>query len=209
MLRHLRDKCVFALPELKQQAADELIKRRTIRNPTNQSSNTSTSRLNSGPATGIPLGASAINSRTSLARVGSDSTILLTCAPLSEARFTLDKQREFAADLLHVFIACGFPFSAASNAVFKNFFSKYVPGAQVPGRQVLAGRILNEQVAKAEDFVMQQTTGKLAMGQCDGWKNVSRTPVIAVMMSVEGHVSGPVNNYILCSFICTTEFLCF
>lgn len=194
MLRHIRDKCTYASPELKQKAIHELDKRKptkssTIAPPTTTAPAGNLSIPGPNSSNAVPSTQMFLNNS------GPQPTVLLVPAPTSEARFLPAQQEEFAADLVYLFTACGIPFSAANHPILKNFFAKYVPGARVPCRQVLAGRVLDEQVFKAEGSVARHTEGKLAMGQCDGWKNVSRTPVIAVMMTVEQHVSrAPLNR---------------
>ncbi|KEP45065.1 hypothetical protein V565_322990 [Rhizoctonia solani 123E] len=180
MLRHVRDKCIHASPELKQQANDELASRKSPR-----AAQLATVPTNTGNTSAIIPPAPAPRP------TGSRSTqhapiVLLTPVEPANTLFPPEQQEEFAADLLNVISACGLPFYVASHPVFKNFLHKYARGARIPCRQILSGRVLDKQVARAEECVKGHTRGKLAMGQCDGWKNIARTPVIAVMMTVEG-----------------------
>jgi hypothetical protein len=129
-------------------------------------------------------------------------TVLLTPAPAApNVKFSPELQHEFTADLVNVFSACGISYNTVTNPVFRNFFAKYFTGAQLPCRQVLSGRALDEQVTKAEASIQRAVKGKLAMGQCDGWKNVTRKAVVAVMMTVEGYVSAALRMNIGCDVI--------
>lgn len=113
-------------------------------------------------------------------------TVLLTRAPPSQSEpLSLEQQQEFDADLINAFSACGFSHAAVDHPVSRNFFAQYIPSARLPCRQVLSGRTLDEQVAKAEGSAQRAVAGKLAMGQCDGWKNIARAPIMGVMMTVE------------------------
>ncbi|THU82318.1 hypothetical protein K435DRAFT_691755, partial [Dendrothele bispora CBS 962.96] len=68
---------------------------------------------------------------------------------------------------------------------WKYFFAKWVPGAILPDCDVLSGRILNEEVVKANSETRGQTRGKFGTGQCDGWKNVAKKSLITSMVNVE------------------------
>ena len=98
-------------------------------------------------------------------------------------------QKEFECDLVDLFVACGVPWNAANNPQTHNFAEKWLPeDVVVPDRHVLSGRVLNSQVKKVEDRIHKKVTGKLTTGQCDGWKNIAKTSVVATVMSVENEV---------------------
>lgn len=103
--------------------------------------------------------------------------------------FQPEQQVEFNADLVYLFSVCSIPWNTAAHLIFKCFIEKYIPGTHIPCQQLLAGQALDDQVDKAEVCVKEKVTGGLGMGQCDGWKNMSRTPVVRVMMTVRRHVS--------------------
>ena len=69
------------------------------------------------------------------------------------------------------------------------FVEKWIPGANLPDRRALSGRILEREVAKVEARMREQIKGNIATGQCDGWKNVAKTSVITSMITVEHLVS--------------------
>jgi len=98
------------------------------------------------------------------------------------------RQQEFNEDLLKLFVSCGFAWNAASNPQLGLFIEKYIPGSQVPDRRALAGRILDDEVAKVEARTKERINGKVATGQCDGWKNVAKTSVVTSMITVEHEV---------------------
>lgn len=98
-------------------------------------------------------------------------------------------QDQFARDIVDLFVAIGLPFHALDSPQLHKFAKTWIPGMQVPSSKVAGGRVLSERVAEVEESIHARVEGKLAMGQCDGWKNISKTPVIAMIMTVEGKVS--------------------
>ena len=100
------------------------------------------------------------------------------------------EQSVFEGDLVDWFVACGIPWNAANNPQTRDFATKWLPDdIVVPERRVLSGRVLTSQVAKVEDRIREKVNGKLATGQCDGWKNIAKTSVVTTVMSVENEVS--------------------
>jgi hypothetical protein len=108
---------------------------------------------------------------------------------LCSEEWTANQQQEFSEDLLKVFISAGIPWNAASDPEMNLFFNKWVPGSKMPDRRVLSGRLLDKEAAEAESRMKKRMVGKVATGQCDGWKNVARASVVATMATVEGEVS--------------------
>ena len=53
----------------------------------------------------------------------------------------------------------------------------------MPGRLLLSGWILDEEAAKVMDKVKAYV--KFATGQCDAWKNIAKTSLVASMINVE------------------------
>ena len=41
---------------------------------------------------------------------------------------------------------------------------------------------------KVDEETKERIGGKVGTGQCDGWKNIAKTPVITSMMTVENEV---------------------
>ncbi|THV04529.1 hypothetical protein K435DRAFT_649113 [Dendrothele bispora CBS 962.96] len=65
------------------------------------------------------------------------------------------------------------------------FFPSGVPGSVLPSRGVLSGRILDEEVEKAEVKTRLNTANRYGTGQCDGWKNIVKNSLITAMINVE------------------------
>ncbi|KAF9230433.1 hypothetical protein BU15DRAFT_30072, partial [Melanogaster broomeanus] len=95
------------------------------------------------------------------------------------------RQAEFAADLCRLVIACNMAWLAVEIPYWRAFFQKCssktrpesscLPGIKAPGSQV--GDLLEEMKLKVQD--------RYGTGQCDGWKNVSKTSIIGTMINVE------------------------
>ncbi|KAF5387115.1 hypothetical protein D9615_001638 [Tricholomella constricta] len=118
--------------------------------------------------------------------------------PLKRAHTSLDDlqtpgtQDEFEVDVCNVFVACGIAWNAANNPTMHAFTKKWVhPDVLMPDRQVLSGRVLDGEVEKIEGAVRDVMMGKFVTGQCDGWKNVAKTPVITTVMTAGNEVSTP------------------
>jgi hypothetical protein len=118
-------------------------------------------------------------SRTSLSSFGNDST----------SPWSTSLQEDFDDDLLRLFVSCGFAWNSASNPQMGLFVEKWIPGAELPDRRALSGRILDREVARVEARTRERIKGKIATGQCDGWKNVAKTSVVTSMITVEHVVS--------------------
>jgi hypothetical protein len=73
---------------------------------------------------------------------------------------------------------------------------KWVGGVAVQDRRIMSGRILDGEVQKAEQQVIDKVKGKMATGQCDGWDNVAKTHVVTSMMTVEHEVSNCITESI-------------
>jgi hypothetical protein len=123
-----------------------------------------------------------------------------TTRPLKRAKTSLEdiadsgalwpsgRQDEFDRDMCKLFVSCGFAWNAASNPEMSLFVSKWIPGATVPDRRSLSGRVLDGEVAKVEARTKERIAGKMATGQCDGWKNVAKTSIVTSMITVEHEV---------------------
>lgn len=104
-------------------------------------------------------------------------------------RWTAAQQHDFQHDLCDLFVACGISWNSVSNPQLFLFSKKWIPGAEIPDRRVLARPILKERVADVESEIKKKVKGKMAMGQCDRWKNITKTPLVALMITVEYQVS--------------------
>lgn len=99
-------------------------------------------------------------------------------------------QAEFADDIARLWIATGMPWATSEHPEVKSFVKKWCPPeVHVPHRETLSGTLLDRAVEKAVEKVRDKVKGGLATGECDGWKNGSRTPVETSMMTVANEVS--------------------
>ncbi|KAI0323733.1 hypothetical protein GY45DRAFT_1231868, partial [Cubamyces sp. BRFM 1775] len=94
-------------------------------------------------------------------------------------------QDEFEADLCRFFIACNLGWAAVEEPYFRVFFNRWVPGASLPSRRTLAGRILDEEAERVTKHMKDMVHGRYATGQCDGWKNINRESLVASTVNVE------------------------
>lgn len=99
--------------------------------------------------------------------------------------WTRENQEQFAADVCRLMIICNIAWWAVEQPYWREFFRKWTPGSLMPGRKELSGRILDEEAAKVVNRMKIKVKGKNATGQCDGWKNVSKTSLIGSMINVE------------------------
>jgi hypothetical protein len=97
-------------------------------------------------------------------------------------------QNEFNDDILNLFVANNFSWNSARNPEFIKWVTKWVPGAVVPDRRTLSGSILDRQSQRVEAQMRDDFNGKLATGQCDGWKNNAKVSVVAMMVTVDYEV---------------------
>jgi hypothetical protein len=104
------------------------------------------------------------------------------------SKLTSNAQREFESDMCQMFASCGWAWNSSNNPQLRQFFSKWVPDANVPDRRKLSGPVLDAEVKKVEDRVKERVHGQLATGQSDGWKNISKASVVGTMITVDGHV---------------------
>ena len=63
-----------------------------------------------------------------------------------------------------------------------------LPGAIIPDRKKLAGRILDNKVKLTEDWMKLKIQGRIGTGKCDGWKNEAKKSVVSTMVTVENEV---------------------
>ena len=123
--------------------------------------------------------------------------------PLKWARTTLlsfretqglgeELQNEFNDNFLKLLVANGSPWLFANNPEMRIFADKWItPGAVIPDRKQLSGRILDKEVKSVEDRMKLKIQGKVGTGQCDGWKNNAKKSVVSTMVTVENEVRLP------------------
>lgn len=101
-------------------------------------------------------------------------------------------QKEFNIELCKMVIETGSSWKLASHPAFHEFINTCAKLESIPhilSPQTLSGPILNQVLTQVESEIYAKIKGKLGTGQCDGWKNRSRTSLVASMVSVEGQVS--------------------
>ncbi|KAH9916937.1 ribonuclease H-like domain-containing protein, partial [Amylocystis lapponica] len=94
----------------------------------------------------------------------------------------------FASDICRMFVSCGMSWNMANNTEMQLFMEKWIPGSRVPDRRTLSGTYLNRAISDVQDRTRQKVAGKVATGQCDGWKNIAKTSVVTSVMTVEREV---------------------
>ena len=99
-------------------------------------------------------------------------------------------QDELSADLCRLLIELNTAWAATDRPGLHQFIRKWI-GTEVvvQDRRILSGKVLDKEVLKVEDAIRLFVQGKLATGQCDGWKNVAKSNVVTSLMTVENVVS--------------------
>lgn len=115
-------------------------------------------------------------------------TIQQNLSVVATKRWTPGQQHSFEKDLCDLFVSCDIRWNVVTNPQMGLFVKKWIPGADLPDRRDLAGSILKEHVREVEGSTKERVKGKLATGQCDGWKNIAKTPLIATVITVEFEV---------------------
>ncbi|KAJ7937874.1 ribonuclease H-like domain-containing protein, partial [Mycena leptocephala] len=81
----------------------------------------------------------------------------------------------------------------------RHFFKKWVPGADIPGRDALSGRILDAEVLSIEAGRKSEMKDELATGSVDGW-STKHDAVQQISCNVKGKVSYFASAYSSCLF---------
>ncbi|KAJ7826527.1 hypothetical protein B0H13DRAFT_1657501, partial [Mycena leptocephala] len=84
-------------------------------------------------------------------------------------RFKKDNQSAFESDILKFWTALNASFNSIEHPFVRHFFEKWVPGADIPGRDALSGRILDAEVLSIEAGRKSEMKDELATGSVDGW----------------------------------------
>ncbi|KAJ6618926.1 ribonuclease H-like domain-containing protein [Mycena sp. CBHHK59/15] len=84
-------------------------------------------------------------------------------------RFKKDNQNAFESDILKFWTALNASFNSIEHPFVCHFFEKWVPGADIPGRDALSGRILDAEVLSIEAGRKSEMKDELATGSVDGW----------------------------------------
>lgn len=100
-------------------------------------------------------------------------------------KWSYELQEQFRSELCMLLIATNTAWWAVDHPYVRWWFSRWLPGARVPGRKLLSGGILDDLAKKVENEMKLKVGGKFGTGQCDGWKNISKTSLVASMINVE------------------------
>ncbi|KAJ7657920.1 ribonuclease H-like domain-containing protein [Mycena polygramma] len=100
-------------------------------------------------------------------------------------RFKKDSQGAFESDILKFWTVLNASFNSIEHPFVRHFFDKWVPGANVPGRDALSGRILDAEVHSIEAGRKSNLKDELATGSVDGW-STKHDAVQQVSCNVKG-----------------------
>ena len=80
------------------------------------------------------------------------------------------KQLMIDEAITSAFVMCGIPFRVINNPFFMNVLKILNPGYNIPSREILSGRLLDNEVAKVNDKVNKiiECTSDITIG-LDGW----------------------------------------
>lgn len=92
-------------------------------------------------------------------------------------------------DMCLLLVACNISWWAVEHPYWRYFFQKWNPGCTIPGRQQMSGAILDREAARVVKKMEEKVQGRFGTGQCDGWKNIAKTSLVAFMVNVEYQVS--------------------
>ncbi|CUA68261.1 Zinc finger BED domain-containing protein 4 [Homo sapiens] [Rhizoctonia solani] len=128
-----------------------------------------------------------------------ESTLAMTGLSLSEStgphsaaaleltgvKMSPEDQRRFESDLCKLWVALGIPWHGINNPQAHIFFRNWRPDAKLPDRHKLLGSILQHEVESAREAMRMAVDGKTATGMSDGWKNIRRNALLALLLSVD------------------------
>lgn len=114
---------------------------------------------------------------------------------------------EFHADLCWLMVSEIVSWRVVEHPFWHYFFAKWVPGSVLPGRDVLSGQILDDEVVKADAKTKDEVWERYVMGQCDSWKNIAKKNLIASMMNAEYKVCCEIQSWIWC--VANLDMFCY
>jgi hypothetical protein len=94
----------------------------------------------------------------------------------------------FNKDIIRFIASSNSSFNIVSNPSFQHIMRKWAGNPPLATRQALRQKYLKEVVEEVEQDARQEMEGKLAMGQCDGWKNVAKASLVVILATVEDRV---------------------
>ncbi|KDQ09947.1 hypothetical protein BOTBODRAFT_116600 [Botryobasidium botryosum FD-172 SS1] len=102
--------------------------------------------------------------------------------------FDTKTQSKFLSQLCRAFISAGWAWSTIEDPEVCALFQRYVPGATLPGRKKLSGLSLQNELKKVELGITERMAGHYATLQCNRWKNVKKTHLVAFMITAAGEI---------------------
>ncbi|EJD34361.1 hypothetical protein AURDEDRAFT_76253 [Auricularia subglabra TFB-10046 SS5] len=113
-----------------------------------------------------------------------DTGIVYVACPAATP-WTRERVERFNAMLCRLMIVCNIAWWAVENPYWRLFFDEWLPEVPMPGRRELSGQILDREAAKCVDEMKLHVGNRFATGQCDGWKDIVKSSVVATMLNVE------------------------
>jgi hypothetical protein len=205
MLPHLA-KCVKVAPEIRERAQNSLnsqsrtLRARNLNAPGMEPLPLYLSHLSipsiSMPSTSTPSYLPLPPSQISTPELSPLGSPLLLTEPLPKRRrlsslttegqvsynWTPSLRNEFNDDLVKMMVSTGSSWNFANNPQVGLFMTKWVPRSSVPDRRTLSGPVLNRLVGNVEESMKEKLRGKMVMGTCDGWKNIAKQSIMAMMI---------------------------
>ncbi|KAK7678908.1 hypothetical protein QCA50_018048 [Cerrena zonata] len=138
---------------------------------------------------GVDMGPQAkrprLDSSASSGEGTSSTPFFAEVAAPPKLRWSNELQEQFRAELCMLLIATNTAWWAVDHPYVHWWFSHWLPGAQIPGRKLISGGILDDLARNVENEMKMKVGEKFGTGQCDGWKNIAKTSLIASMINVE------------------------
>ncbi|KAF8593766.1 hypothetical protein BDV93DRAFT_460091 [Ceratobasidium sp. AG-I] len=100
-------------------------------------------------------------------------------------QWTPELRAQFVVDLVRAVVSSGMSFNCVNDYAFRELLEKWIPGVIIPDRRTIGGAALREEVLKAEGKIREVVQGKPVTGICDGWRNVSKTSLVACMITAD------------------------
>jgi hypothetical protein len=143
--------------------------------------------------------AGAASTKLRLASASSDNITMTRNLPtqhkfnviaMKAVPFGPSKQEAFSQQLLRACISAGWSFNSLSDPEVVKLFHDYIPGATIPTRQAVSGKILRAEVTRVEAEIQHTfSKGAYSVLSGDGWRDLSKTHQIAFTHTVERQVS--------------------
>lgn len=104
--------------------------------------------------------------------------------------FGPSKQEAFSQQLLRACVSAGWSFNSITDPEVQKLFHDYIPGATIPTRHALSGKILHAEVTRVEGEIKHTLRqGAYSVLSGDGWRDLAKIHQIAFTHTVERRVS--------------------